>query len=124
MKPRILTGMVAGILLLASSAAHAFLGWPPFAKALAQLGADSDVTGGLQMGWMWGSATLFGCGLIVVFAAIGRWRGRPFDPVPSRIVAGCLLAFGIGAFLARDFNPHFLLFIVLGVLVRFFAAGE
>lgn len=124
MKPRTLTGILAGILLLAASAAHAFLGWPIFAAALAKLSADPHVTGGLQMGWHWGSVTMLGCGLIVLLAAIARLRGRGFDPVPSRIVAGCLLAFGVGAFVARDFNTHFLLFVVLGALVGFSATGD
>lgn len=41
--------------------------------------------------------------------------------MPAAVIAATYLLCGIGAFLARDLNPHFLLFVFSGVLVAVLA---
>jgi hypothetical protein len=110
-------GLVAGALLLASSLAHAFAGWPALTSALDGSGVAADLQGALAVGWFWGSASMAAFGLIVTIYASRRLRGDHPPVLPIRLIAVTYLLFGAAAFLARDFNPHFLLFVVSGLLV-------
>ena len=112
-------GVVAGILLLASAAAHAFLGWPAMASALGNIGASAALVGALAVGWYFGSVAMLVFALIVLQIAI-----RNADACPVRFVALGYLVFGLAAWLARDFNPHFLLFVGIGVLLALFAFSK
>lgn len=121
MRVRGAIGVLAGALLLASAIAHAFLGWPPFAEALSAAGVDGGLAGGLAVGWYYGSAAMLAFGMIVLLAALAVLRGRMVSLVPVRVIAVVYVAFGVSAFVARDMNPHFLLFVATGVLVGIFA---
>lgn len=114
MKVRSWVLVVTGGLLLLASVAHLF-GWAQFTDALAAL--DATATAGLRVGWIWGSFAFAAYGLIVVGAAVG-WRRHGRDP---RWVAGpvalAFVLFGLWALFYRGFNPHFLVFIAIGVLV-------
>jgi len=114
-------GVGTGILLVLSSGAHAFLGWPQFAPALETAGLDAEFIAALAVGWYYGSMAMLVFGLIVLRAAgtVGKNRFAPAD-VCWIIAAGYLL-FGSAAYLARDFNPHFLLFVATGILLGAFA---
>ena len=77
MKRYSILGLVAGLLLIASSAAHAFLGWPPFGAALAEAGIEGDIIGALAVGWYFGSTAMLVFGVIVLAAAFeGGTRRR------------------------------------------------
>lgn len=107
---------VAGALMLLSSIAHTALGWPAMAEALRAAGAPADLAGALSVGWYFGGATMVASGLIVLTSAL-RLRRRDLSGIlPVRIVGATWLLFGVAALVARDLNPHFLLFVVLGGL--------
>lgn len=113
MRGRSLLLALAGVLLLAASVAH-LQGWRQFDAALE--GVEPGPLGGLHVGWVWGSVAFAAFGAIVVAAAVGWRRGR--DPRPAAVpVALALLAFGLWAYLTREFNPHFLGFVAMGALV-------
>lgn len=110
---RIIGFLVGGILLL-SAIAHA-MAWPQLAAALAAAGA-AELAGPLAIGWYFGSVAMAVFGLVVLTIA-----GRRADPAPVRWIAVGYLVFGLVAFFTRDLNPHFLLFVVTGLLLGLFA---
>lgn len=114
-------GILTALLLVASAAAHAFLGWPAFRGPLAAAQVDADVVAALSIGWYFGSVSMLGFGVIVLHQALRRRAGRPVQPGPLWAIAVLYLGFGTTAFLARGLNPHFLLFAVTGLLVGLFA---
>ncbi|MCB1009242.1 MAG: hypothetical protein KDB94_10140 [Acidobacteria bacterium] len=108
---------LAAAMLFASAFAHALGGWPQFVGELAARGVDAAATGALQIGWYWGSVAFLAFALVAALAA----RARPEE---DRLARGALLAvgapmvgFGIAAMVARHGNPHFLLFVALGLVL-------
>jgi hypothetical protein len=108
--------LAAGALMEVSSIAHAGLGWPMMARALRDAGLDADLTGALAAGWIFGSVAMLGFGGIVLQAGVRMRRGDPSGIPAVRIIAAAYVLFGAGAFVLRDFNPHFLLFVGTGLL--------
>ncbi|MEZ6016893.1 MAG: hypothetical protein R3F49_17370 [Planctomycetota bacterium] len=103
----------AGALLVVAGIAHAF-GFAQFDAGLAEVAPDTR--GGLHAGWLWGSVTFVALGAITLGAS-RRWR-RAIDPRPTVLpTAIALLVFGGVGFVARGLDPHFLGFVVLGLLV-------
>lgn len=122
-KSRRVAGILAGVLLVLSALAHAFFGWPAMTEALDDAITDDagavDLVGALAVGWHFGSMAMFVFGLIVLRIAI-----RDADSCSARFIAVGYLVFGLAAWLARDLNPHFLLFIVTGVLLSVFSFSK
>jgi hypothetical protein len=108
---------VGTMLLLLSSAAHAFLGWPPIRTALEQSSVAEDLIGGLAVGWYFGSASMMAFAFIVFIAWL-QTRGHKVDARGAvAAISVTYIVFGSTAFVARSFNPHFLGFIVIGLIV-------
>lgn len=104
---------VGGVLLLLASAAHA-LGWSQFDGRLDQV--DAETRAALHAGWLWGSLTFGALGATTALAA-RRWP-RGVDPRPAALpAAAALLVFGAVGFVARGFDPHYLGFVSLSLLV-------
>ncbi|HKV08794.1 MAG TPA: hypothetical protein VJ725_11685 [Thermoanaerobaculia bacterium] len=117
-KFRAALGLLAGIVMVLSSAAHSLLGWKQFQAALEELQAPSDLIFGLAVGWHFGGVAIFtfGCIAIVVFASV--LRGRAVSLLPTALIAIAYMVFGIGA-LAMSKNPFFFIFIVPGLMLAF-----
>jgi hypothetical protein len=113
-------GLLAGGLLLASAAAHSFVGWPAMAAQLDAVGPSPALRFGLAAGWHFGGAAMLIFGTIVVATFVARWRGRPAPLLAPRLIAAGYLAFGVGALLASGLDPFGWLFVVPGTLL---AAG-
>lgn len=113
-------GFVTAALLLASALAHGLIGWPAFHQSLSAEGVDATLLGALAVGWYFGSAAMLAFAFIVASQAVRRLKGRPVDRSSLGGIAVMYLVFGSAAFVLRDFNPHFLLFVVTGVLVGAF----
>lgn len=60
-------------------------------------------------------------GGIVLHQAVRRLRGREVQAGPLWVTSAVYLVFGLSAYLLRDLNPHFLLFVATGVMVGLFA---
>ncbi len=114
---RALAGILAGTLLLLSSAAHAFFGWAQLRQALAGASVPEELIQGVGIGWQFGGAAMLGFGVIVVWQFVGHLRGRPTPLLPSRVIAGIYLLFGAGAMALTGFNPFFLVFLIPGLLL-------
>jgi hypothetical protein len=114
-------GFAIAALILASGCAHALLGWPAMAGSLIAQSVDGDLTGALAAGWYFGSASMLAFASIVAAQAVRRLRGAHVDVGALSSIAAAYVLFGTMAFVLRDFRPHFLLFIVTGMLVAAFA---
>jgi hypothetical protein len=123
MRIRAIAALVAGCLLVLSSMAHAFLGWPAVLAELNEINASAEFISGLRAGWLFGSTSMLAFGLIVLVYAVQLWRGKDAERKPSAIIAVCYLIFGIGAFFTTNFDPHFIGFIVIGLIVGFASTG-
>ena len=106
---------VAGLLMLASAAAHSVLGWRGMSQALASIQAPSDLTSGLATGWRWGSVAMVAFGLIVLLGAVRLRRGDTSLNTPVLIIAAFYFMFGVGAIVALG-EAFFLLFVAKGLL--------
>lgn len=108
---------VIGALLLLSSFAHAFLGWPPIRGELEQNGVARELVGAIAVGWYFGSVAMAVFGMLVFLC----WREMSHQESMGRAAAGLLsvtyLLFGVLAFLLRSFNPHFLIAFALPGLI-------
>lgn len=117
MKTRAVLAAIGAVLLVASAAAHAFLGWPPFAADLREGGIEPDHITGLAIGWYFGSVAMVGFGLITAHAARELYCGRETG-VPALGAIGLgYVAYGAVAFAATMHNPHFLGFIAIGLIL-------
>lgn len=109
-------GLLAGAILVLSSAAHSVLGWKQMQGSLAAVNAPADLVQGLEIGWLFGGVAIltFGCIALSVFA--NRLRGRAVSLLPTGLVALAYLWFGAWA-LVTSGNPFFYIFIVPGVML-------
>jgi hypothetical protein len=114
-------GFVIAMLILASALAHALLGWPAMETSLAAQSIDRDLLGALAVGWYFGSASMLAFSFIVAVQALRRFKGASLDIGTLSSIAAVYVLFGTAAFILRSFNPHFLLFVVTGILVAAFA---
>ena len=111
-----MVGLLAGAILVLSSAAHSILGWKQMQSSLAGTNARPDLVQGLRIGWLFGGVAIltFGCVALAVFAS--RLRGRAVSLLPTGIMALAYLAFGIWA-LVTSGDPFFYIFIVPGAML-------
>ena len=120
---RAILGIIAGVLMLLSAAAHSLLGWKALSAELAKTNAPADLVQGLAAGWHWGGAAMVGFGGTVLWLFARGFRGLPVDPTPARIIAILYLAFGAGA-IAMTGDPFFMVFVVPGLLLAIAAFGR
>jgi hypothetical protein len=90
-------GFVAGALILASAAAHAFVGWPAIHAEIAKTNAPAELVTGLAVAWQFSGAAMLAMGAIVLLQFSGARRQRDFSLRPAQVIAFVYLAFGIGA---------------------------
>jgi hypothetical protein len=109
--------LLAALGMLAGAVPHALSGWPALQAALAPYGVDAGTLGALSAGWYWGSVTMLALGLVGFFVYLDLRRGRATARRYGLAAGGAYLAFGLAAYVGRDFNSHFLFFVVLGALM-------
>ncbi|HET9039498.1 MAG TPA: hypothetical protein VFN40_04985, partial [Gemmatimonadales bacterium] len=61
---RLMLGLITGVLLLVSSAAHSLLGWPQFRHGLTEAHAPADLIVGLSLGWQFAGLAMLVFGVI------------------------------------------------------------
>jgi hypothetical protein len=122
-RPHAILGILTGVILLASAAMHSFMGWPALRASLTSAGVAPDLIAGLGIGWNFGGTcmTLFGVLALWLFGA--ALRGRPVSLRPLVLIGIAYAAFGVGALVAGDMNPFFLIFIVPGIMLAAAAWG-
>jgi hypothetical protein len=114
---RAVLGLIAGGMLILSSAAHSLLGWPALSAQLAAAPVPADLLLGVQIGWQFAGVAMLAFGIVVVALFAKRLRGENASTGPAAVVAATYLAFGCWALVASRFEPFFLVFIVPGVLL-------
>ena len=109
-------GLLAGAILVLSSAAHSVLGWKRMQGSLAAVNAPADLVKGLEIGWLFGGVAIltFGCIALAVFASL--LRGRLVSLLPTALIALAYLWFGAWA-LVTSGDPFFYIFIVPGAML-------
>ena len=63
---RLILGHLGGLLIIVSSAAHSFLGWPSLEASLAGIQASPELITGLRIGWQFGDIAMLTFGCIVI----------------------------------------------------------
>jgi hypothetical protein len=117
MRARAILGLVAGAMLILSSAAHSVLGWKGLGGELAAAQVPPDLLLGVKIGWQFGGVAMLVLGVVVVAQATRRLRGQVVWTLPEIVIAAAYLGFGTWALVASDFNPFFAVFIVPGALL-------
>lgn len=116
-KLRAVLGIVAGALLVLSSAAHSILGWNGLSFELTAANAAPDLIRSVKIGWQFGGVVMLTLGIIVLVLFAKRFRGEQVSVVPAVVIGIAYVAFGIWAIVITDFNPFGLIFIIPGVLL-------
>jgi hypothetical protein len=113
-------GIGTALLILASACAHALLGWPAIEESFRGASVDSGLLAALAIGWYFGSASMAAFSLVVGLQAVNRLRKVPVSTGSLWPIAAMYVLFGSIAMVARNLNPHFILFVVTGLLVGLF----
>ena len=123
-KVRSVLGLVAAVVVLLSSFAHAVLGWRALFGELSQTNAPADLVRGLEIGWRWGGMVMIPFGLILVSTFWPRFRGQPGPSTyPAALIAATYLGAGAWAFVHSNYDPFFFIFIVPGVFMALAVSG-
>jgi hypothetical protein len=93
-KARAVLGLIAGMLLLLSSAAHMLLGWPGIRDQLFAAHAPKDLIAGLHVGWQFGGAAMIAFAGIVLWTFLQRLRGISAGRLPTAVIAAMYILFG------------------------------
>jgi hypothetical protein len=113
---RTVLGLIAGAIMVLSSAAHSFLGWKSLQAKLLAAQAPSDLIQGLAIGWHFAGAAMLAFGIIVIAIFAKRLRGEAVSSLPAMIIAVLLVISGIWAMTITR-NPFFFIFIVPGLML-------
>ena len=116
-RARAVLGIVAGVTLILSSAAHSLLGWKKMQMDLASVQAPSDLVLGVAVGWHFGGVAMLAFGCIVTSLFLKRLKGENVSSLPAFVVAVAYVGFGFWALRASHLNPFFFIFIAPGILL-------
>ena len=117
-------GLVAGVLLVASSALHSLLGWPPFRDGLIRAEVPADLIVGLSLGWHFAGVSMLVYGLLMILLFWDALKQRPVSLRPARLIAGGYLVFGVWALTVTNLDPFPLVFILPGLMLLVAAWGQ
>jgi hypothetical protein len=124
-RARLILGVIAAVMLFASSAAHSILGWKSMAEQLSNTNVPSDLQAGLRIGWMFGGAAMVILGFIAITTFIDRLRGGRAPLSHVVVIAVVYMAFGAWAIAASGGDLFFLgVFVVPGALLGIAANGH
>jgi hypothetical protein len=124
-RARLILGVLAGVVLLASSVAHTWLGWKSIAERLAKTNIPPDLQAGLHLGWAFGGAAMVILAFIVLTTFVDRLRGgrAPLSHVIA--IAVVYMAFGAWAIAESGGDLFFLgVFVVPGAMLGIAANGQ
>ena len=116
-RARATLGLISGVILLLSSAAHSLLGWKQLRSELESARIPSDLVFSVAIGWHFGGVAMLAFGCLVIWLFVKRLKGVTTPSFPALVVALAYLAFGTWAFILSKLNPFFFVFIVPGVLL-------
>ena len=108
--------VAAGIVMVLSSAAHSLMGWPAMRAGLEKAAAPEELVGGLAAGWFFGGMAMLAFGVINVWFGLRLARGDRSGVPAIAVISTAYIVFGLCGYVLRDFNSHFLFFMLTGVL--------
>jgi hypothetical protein len=114
--PRALAA-VAAVILILSSGAHSFMGWPGLRTELAAANAPDALVDGLAMGWHFAGMTMLVLGILVLWLLVAARSGAPSIRVPLLVIGVAYVLFGIKCAMLVGLDPFPLIFLVPGVLL-------
>ncbi|HET9269130.1 MAG TPA: hypothetical protein VFO31_13240 [Vicinamibacterales bacterium] len=124
-RARLFLGILAGVMLLASSVAHTWLGWKGLAAQLSRTNVPPALQSGLHIGWAFGGAAMVILGVIVIATFVGRLRGAKPSLMPVVVIAVAYMAFGAWAIAESGGDLRLLgVFVVPGALLGIAANGQ
>lgn len=121
-RARNITGVIAAVIILLSSAAHSLMGWPAIRQKMVEGNVPADLTFGLQVGWQFGGVCMVVFAVILIALFMRRMRGEAVSTLPAVAIGIAYVAFGAWALMAGK-DPFFLIFIVPGVLLLIAGTG-
>ena len=105
---RSILGLIAGLFMILSSAAHSLLGWKLLRAALVETHAPEELVQTLGLGWHFGGVAMLAFGGLVLMLFSRRLRGVDVSLMPAIVIGVTYVVFGAGAFLFSGFDPFFL----------------
>jgi hypothetical protein len=114
---RLVLGLIAGVIMIATSAAHSLLGWPRLRLALTEAGTPADLIVGLSIGWHFAGLAMLVFGALVILLLADALRGRPVSLRPVVLIGIAYLVYGTWSLTVSNLDPLFLGFLVPGVLL-------
>jgi hypothetical protein len=117
-RTRCYIGLLTGVLLILSSAAHSLLGWPPQREALLANHSAPELVFNLGIAWNFGGVAIFTFGCITLATFVRALRGRTYSLMPTALIGITYLAFGVAACVIGQ-SLGFLVFVVPGLLLVF-----
>jgi len=109
--------IVGGVLLVAGACLHAFVGWPPLRGALESHGCTPGLIGAVGASWTFGSVAMLTFGFLVLCDGMRLRRGAVVSVASAPAVAAAYVCFGAVAWLLRELNPQFLIFVAAGLVI-------
>lgn len=116
-KARTILGLIAGVLMAVSSAAHSLLGWKALSGELTAAQVPADLEQAVGLGWHFGGIAMLAFGCIVMAVFWKRLKAVPVSVMPAVVIGTTYVVFGLGAFVAGGFDPFFMIFVVPGTFV-------
>jgi hypothetical protein len=124
-RARLILGIVAGVMLLASSVAHTWLGWKSLAEQLSRTNVPPDLQAGLHIGWTFGGAAMVILGFVAITTFVDRLRGGKAPLSHVIAIAVVYMAFGAWAIAESGGDLFFLgVFVVPGAMLGIAANGH
>jgi hypothetical protein len=123
-KLRNVLGLMVGVFLVLSSAAHSFMGWQAIGAELAKTNTPAELVAGLEIGWKWGGAAMLVFGVIICAVFLKRYRGEPVPTTGPALVSVSYIAFGAWALMHSNYDPFFFIYIIPGVLLALASTGR
>jgi hypothetical protein len=121
MKTRNVVGLIASAIIILSSFAHIFGGWPAIAAQLVATHAPADLVAGLKIGWIFGGVAIFTFGLICAAIFWHRMHGEGVPILMARMIGIVYVVFGLWALVISGYDPFFAIFLVPGAMIVFAA---
>jgi hypothetical protein len=121
---RVVWGLAAGVVLVASAGAHSLLGWPQLRTELSASSLPADAARGLEIGWHFGGGAMLAFGVIVLETFVRAFRGRAVSMRAPLVIGVFYVAFGVWALMVSGLNPFFAIFVVPGAVLVLASRGR
>jgi hypothetical protein len=114
---RLVLGLIGGIIMLVTSAAHSLLGWPQLRRSLTDANTPADLIVGLSIGWHFAGLAMLVFGALTILLFADALRLRPVSLRPVLLIGLAYLVFGTWSLTVSSLDPFFLAFLLPGILL-------